>query len=179
VLVLGFTLTNNLAQPVNEVTMVKKVDSKQLTCLAKNIFFEASGEPIIGQAAVARVVLNRISYGFGPTPCSVIYQTSTIKKETDEGETEHVKLCQFHWVCENKGEPNKNSQQYLQATSIAYNVLAHDAYNDVVSKSMIYFHNTSVNPLLQYNEVKKIGNHIFYSKSNKKKVKQLKYTRES
>jgi len=179
VLVLGFTLTNNLAQPVNEVTMVKKVDSKQLTCLAKNIFFEASGEPIIGQAAVARVVLNRISYGFGSTPCSVIYQTSTVKRETDEGETKNIRLCQFHWVCENKGEPNKNSQQYLQATSIAYNVLAHDAYNDVVSKSMIYFHNTSVNPLLQYNEVKKIGNHIFYSKSNKKKVKQLKYTRES
>ena len=179
VLVLGFTLTNNLAQPVNEVTMVKKVDSKQLTCLAKNIFFEAGGEPIIGQAAVARVVLNRISYGFGSTPCSVIYQTSTVKRETDEGETKNIRLCQFHWVCQNKGEPNKNSQQYLQATSIAYNVLAHDAYNDVVSKSMIYFHNTSVNPLLQYNEVKKIGNHIFYSKSNKKTAKQLKYIRES
>jgi spore germination cell wall hydrolase CwlJ-like protein len=188
VLVLGFIITNTSnhnasnigTEPIDEVTkVIKKVDPKQLACLAKNIFYEAGGEPIIGQAAVARVVLNRISYGFGSTPCSVIYQTSTIKKETDEGETEHVKLCQFHWVCENKGEPNKNSQRYLQAKSVAYEVLAHDAYNDVVSTSMIYFHNTSINPSLQYNEVKKIGNHIFYSKSNKKKAKQLKYTRES
>ena len=179
VLVLGFTITNNIAQPIDEVTIVKKVDSKQLTCLAKNIFYEAGGESIIGQAAVARVVLNRMSHGFGATPCSVIYQTATVKRETDEGETKNIKLCQFHWVCENKVEPNKNSQQYLQAKAVAYEVLAHDAYNDVVSKSMIYFHNTSVNPLLQYNEVKKIGNHVFYSKSNKKKAKQLKYLRES
>ena len=97
VLVLGFIITNTSnhnasnigTEPIDEVTkVIKKVDPKQLACLAKNIFYEAGGEPIIGQAAVARVVLNRISYGFGPTPCSVIYQTSTIKKETDEGETE-------------------------------------------------------------------------------------------
>lgn len=163
----------------NTQHVAKRVDPKQLNCLAKNIFFEAGGEPIIGQAAVARVVLNRVSYGFGPTPCSVVYQTATIQQETDEGETQNVKFCQFHWVCENKGEPNKNNKRYQQAKSIAYDVLANDAYNDVVSKSILYFHNTSVNPTLQYNEVHKIGNHIFYSKSNKKKPKKLKYLREA
>lgn len=174
-----FNLFLNNNTDTNTTYVVKHVDPKQLTCLAKNIFFEAGGEPIIGQAAVARVVLNRIAYGFGPTPCSVVYQTATIQQENDEGETQHVKLCQFHWVCENKDEPNKNNKRYQQAKSIAYDVLANDAYNDVVSSSILYFHNTSVNPVLQYNEVFRIGNHIFYSKSNKKKPKKLKYYREA
>lgn len=156
-------------------TVAKAVDPKQLACLTKNIFFEAGGEPILGQAAVARVVLNRISHGFATTPCGVIYQATHINQETDDGQLKQVKACQFHWVCENKGEPNKNSKRYQQAKAIAYEVLAHDAYKDVVPKTILYFHNTSVNPSLQYNEVKKIGNHIFYSKSKKKKAKQLSY----
>ena len=184
VLVLGiFTSVNPLhidtpttAPILNAAEKVANVvDPKQLSCLAKNIFFEAGGEPILGQAAVARVVLNRINHGFAPTPCGVIYQTTQYKQETDEGELKQVKACQFSWVCENKGEPNKNSKRYQQAKMVAYEVLAHDAYKDVVSKSTLYFHNTSVRPNLQYNEVKKIGNHIFYSKSKKKKAKQLSY----
>lgn len=181
VMVLGiftsFKLNPPAPEPIVEAAhkVAKAVDPKQLACLAKNIFYEAGGEPIIGQAAVARVVLNRINHGFAPTPCGVVYQTAHYKQETPDGDTKQVKLCQFSWVCENKGEPNKNTKRYQQAKAIAYEVLAHDAYSDVVPKSILYFHNTSVNPSLQYNEVKKIGNHIFYSKSKKKKAKQLSY----
>lgn len=181
VLVLGiftsFKVNPPVAEPIVNVAqrVVKAVDPKQLSCLAKNIFFEAGGEPVLGQAAVARVVLNRINHGFATTPCGVVYQTTQLKQETPEGDIQHVKACQFSWVCENKSEPNKNNRRYQQAKAIAYEVLAHDAYNDVVPKSILYFHNTSVNPSLQYNEVKKIGNHIFYSKSKKKKAKTLSY----
>lgn len=171
------TPPNARVEPVVDAAhrVANAVDPKQLTCLAKNIFFEAGGEPVLGQAAVARVVLNRINHGFAPTPCGVIYQTARVKKETEDGEVLSAKACQFQWVCENKTEPNKNSSRYQQAKAIAYEVLAHDAYSDVVPKTILYFHNTSVKPSLQYNEVKKIGNHIFYSKSKKKKAKQLSY----
>lgn len=178
VLVVGFILTNtseryffldNTPEPVEEVVKVaKKVDPKQLACLAKNIFYEAGGEPILGQAAVARVVLNRITHGFGSNPCNVIYQSTIVRKENDEGEIDHVKLCQFSWVCEGKSEPNKNSPRYQQASQIAYEVLAYDAYNDVVPKSTLFFHNLSVQPNWPYQQAKKIGNHIFYSKIKKK-----------
>ena len=57
----------SIAQPV-----VKVIDPKQLACMAKNIFYEAGNESIMGQAAVARVVLNRINHGFAKTPCAVI-----------------------------------------------------------------------------------------------------------
>jgi spore germination cell wall hydrolase CwlJ-like protein len=176
--VLGFFLTNtsdryfllsDAPESVEEVVKVaKKVDPKQLACLAKNIFYEAGGEPILGQAAVARVVLNRITHGFGSNPCNVIYQATTVQQENDEGEMKKIKLCQFSWVCEGKSDPNKNSPRYQQATQIAYEVLAYDAYNDIVPNSTLFFHNLSVHPSWPYQQAQKIGNHIFYSKAKKK-----------
>jgi hypothetical protein len=177
ILISGFIITNteeryflfkDTPEPVAEVAKVAKaVDPKQLTCMAKNIFYEANGESIHGQAAIARVVLNRVTHGFGSNPCNVIYQASYVERENDEGEMQKVKLCQFSWVCENKGEPNKNNPKYIQAKHIAYEVMANDAYAEVVPKSTLFFHNLSVSPSWPYQQVKKIGNHIFYSKHKK------------
>ena len=136
--------------------------------MAKNIFYEANGEPLQGQAAVARVVMNRIKHGFGSDPCNVIYQASYVDMQNEEGDTYKQKVCQFSWVCEGKGEPNKNSPGYLQATQVAYEVLANDAYDDIIPKSTLFFHNLSVQPGWPYQHAKKIGNHIFYSKEKKK-----------
>ena len=165
-------LTVTQFEPIEEPKVVKVVDPKQLTCMAKNIFYEAGRESINGQAAVARVVMNRIAYGFGKDPCAVIYQTSHIDKLIDD-EMQKVKLCQFSWVCEGKAEPNKNSIKYKQAEQVAYEVLAHDAYNDVVPKTTLFFHNLSVDPLWPYKQVAKIGNHIFYSKVKKPTQKTI------
>jgi len=147
-------------------TVAKTIDSKQLACMAKNIFYEAGNESILGQAAVARVVMNRISHGFAKTPCAVVYQSHIVEKVVDDEPTK-VKLCQFSWVCEGKGEPNKNSQRYKLAQQVAYDVMANDAYNDVVPKSALFFHNLTVDPFWPYKQVAKIGNHIFYSKHKK------------
>lgn len=164
----NFLLDNT--PPIAEVAKVAKVvDPKQLACMAKNIFYEANGEPFTGQAAVARVVMNRIQHGFGSNPCNVIYQANYIDKQSEEGETYKQKVCQFSWVCEGKNEPNKNSLGYIQAKAIAYDVLAYDAYKDVVPSSTLFFHNTSVTPNWPYAEAKQIGNHIFYSKKKKQK----------
>lgn len=151
---------------VEEPKIAKVVDPKQLNCLAKNIFYEAGSEPLMGQAAVARVVMNRIAHGFGKNPCAVVYQAYTIDKLIDD-EMQQVKLCQFSWVCENKSEPNKNSAKYKQAERVAYDVLAHDAYTDVLPRTALFFHNLHVDPIWPYKQVAKIGNHIFYSKHKK------------
>ena len=151
---------------VEETKVAKIVDPKQLNCLAKNIFYEAGSESLNGQAAVARVVMNRIAHGFGNNPCAVIYQTSQVDKLVDD-EVQKVKLCQFSWVCEGKNDPNKNSTKYKQAEQVAYNVLAYDEYKDVIPRSALFFHNLSVDPLWPYKQVAKIGNHIFYSKAKK------------
>jgi hypothetical protein len=146
--------------------VAKIIDVKQLNCLAKNIFYEAGNESLAGQAAVARVVMNRIAHGFGNNPCAVIYQSTMVDKLIDD-EIKKVKLCQFSWVCEGKGEPNKNNPKYKQAEQVAYDVLAYDAYNEVVPKNTLFFHNLQVDPLWPYKQVAKIGNHIFYSRAKK------------
>jgi len=163
---------------IDEHKVAKFVDPKQLNCLAKNIFYEAGSEPLNGQAAVARVVMNRVAYGFGKNPCSVIYQSSTVEKLVDD-EMQQVKLCQFSWVCEGKGEPNKNSSKYKQAEQVAYDVLAYDAYDDILPRTALFFHNLHVDPLWPYKQVAKIGNHIFYSKAKKSKQKTTKNENEA
>jgi spore germination cell wall hydrolase CwlJ-like protein len=131
-----------------------KHDAKQIECMAKNILFEAGSESITGQAAVARVVMNRVREGFAKTPCAVIYQ----KFQTDNGS-----VCQFSWVCENKSEPNTKSFRYLVARQIAYDVMVNDKYDDVIPDHILYFHNLSITPFTLYETAIKIGNHIFYS----------------
>jgi len=135
-----------------------KIDMKQVLCMARNIYYEAGAEAMPGQAAVARVVMNRVNHGFAETPCKVIYQKTTINDNI---------VCQFSWVCEGKGDPNKASARYKQAELIAYQIMA-GMHKDVVPKSALFFHAITVDPLWPYKQVAKIGNHIFYSKQKVK-----------
>jgi spore germination cell wall hydrolase CwlJ-like protein len=148
-----------------EAKLIKTVDPKQLVCLANAIYYEAGRESLTGQAAVARVVINRVNHGFASNPCKVVYQTN-IRTKIDEYTQEErlIKVCQFSWVCEDKPKPSDNNPTYRQAKQVAYNVLAFDAYKEVVPKTTLFFHNLTVDPLWPYHKVKQIGNHIFYSK---------------
>lgn len=159
----GLLLSNkNLSHSSDTVPIIPnnlvRVDPHQLACVAKNIFYEAKGESIIGQAAIAHVVLNRVAHGFAGTPCKVIYQKTVVEDKV---------ICQFSWVCSDHREPNKNDRKYKVAQQVAYDVMIHDRYNDVVPKSTLFFHNLSVNPSWPYKQVAQIGNHIFYSKTKK------------
>ena len=140
---------------------LKKIDMTQVACMAKNIYYEAGAEALPGQAAVARVVLNRVNHGFAETPCKVIYQKTVVNKNV---------MCQFSWVCENKDELNKSSTRYQQALQVAYDVMVFDMYKNVVPKSTLFFHSIHIDPLWPYKQVAKIGNHIFYSKQKVKKT---------
>lgn len=179
IVVIGFAFTSMpnemqpLHQPEKEVEKAKPViDQKQLQCLADNIYYEARGESTEGKAAVARVVLNRVSHGFAPTPCKVVYQTTTVKQTNDNDETFWVKMCQFSWVCEGKRNPNRNSSVYQSSLQVAYNVLAYDMYKDVIPKSVLFFHNTSFTNNYPHIVVKRIGNHVFYKKPVKNAKRQ-------
>ena len=56
-------------------------------CMALATYKEARGEPIIGQAAVIKVILNRMKHAeFPSTACGVVFQKT-------------FKVCQFSWAC--------------------------------------------------------------------------------
>lgn len=148
------------ATPTYSTNPITKIDAKQLACMAKNIFYEAGSESIKGQAAVARVVMNRIQHGFANNPCNVVYQKITVEDKI---------ICQFSWVCEGKAEPNKNSYRYKLAEQVAYEVMYLDMHKDVVPKSTLFFHSINIDPLWPYKKVAIIGGHVFYSKAKKPK----------
>ena len=161
-------------QQENEQPQVaKEVDKKQLQCLADNIFYEAGGESTEGKAAVARVVLNRVNHGFAPTPCKVVYQTTKVEQINEETEQSFwVRVCQFSWVCEGKGNPNRNSARYQSSLQVAKDVLQYDKYKEVIPKTVLFFHNTSFKNTYPHTVVKRIGNHIFYHKKHVKVSKK-------
>ena len=155
--------SETVAESVVE-TVSNNVNIEHLRCLAHNIYYEAANEPLLGQIAVARVVMNRVTHGYGNNPCKVVYQSTNV-----ETEDEIKKLCQFSWVCEGKTNPNTNSPAYRQALNIAKRVLAEDAWSDIIPSNILFFHNTGVKPNWPHNPVLRIGNHIFYSKDKKHK----------
>lgn len=164
ILTLGLFVTDPI-QPM-QTTLVPemklaKVDTKQLACLAKNIFYEAGSESIKGQAAVAHVVMNRVKHGFANTPCNVIYQKTTINDKL---------ICQFSWVCEGKPEPNKNNYKYKVAQQVAYDVMVLGKYKEVVPNSTLFFHSININPVWPHKQVAIIGGHVFYAKIYGKKI---------
>jgi spore germination cell wall hydrolase CwlJ-like protein len=143
-------------------TTVSKEHTDQIRCMAHNIYYEAGGEPYMGQVAVARVVINRVNHGFAANPCQVIYQKHTrINPETERA----VILCQFSWVCQGKLSPNTASDRYKTAHEIAELVITENKWRDEFKEEVLFFHNHTVNPRWPYKKSFTIGNHTFYAKN--------------
>jgi N-acetylmuramoyl-L-alanine amidase len=143
-------------------TTVSKEHTDQIRCMAHNIYYEAGGEPYMGQVAVARVVINRVNHGFAANPCQVIYQKHTrVNPETERA----VILCQFSWVCQGKLSPNTASDRYKTAHEIAELVITENKWRDEFKEEVLFFHNHTVNPRWPYKKSFTIGNHTFYAKN--------------
>ncbi len=128
--------------------------TRQLNCLAKNVYWEAGSEPFEGKVAVAQVTMNRVASGkFSNDICDVVYQRSIIAQKT---------VCQFSWVC----EPNHkfrpiNQENYSESYAVAKKVLLENFRLESLRGAM-YFHATYVNPNWGKKPITRIGNHIFY-----------------
>lgn len=128
----------------------KRKVMREVECLAKNIYYEAGGEPYYGKLAVAQVTMNRVkSNQFPRTVCGVVYQKT---KGT----------CQFSWVCEDGHRP-RYGKAWKDSVAIAENILINKRSYDVVGSAK-YFHATYVDPSWSNTKrmIKQIGNHIFY-----------------
>jgi spore germination cell wall hydrolase CwlJ-like protein len=52
----------------------KSLPSSDQICLATVMYHEAGNQPVIGQEAVAEVIMNRVRHGFAKDACSVVRQ---------------------------------------------------------------------------------------------------------
>jgi spore germination cell wall hydrolase CwlJ-like protein len=137
---------------------------QQLTCLAKNIYFEARNEPFAGQFAVALVTLNRVNdTAFPNTICDVVYQGI----HTNDGFPKRNR-CQFSWYCDGISDEIRNPKAYKMTQKIAN--LAILQYSKLKSEGLDftegarYYHTYEINPRWSqaYPKVGRIGDHIFY-----------------
>jgi N-acetylmuramoyl-L-alanine amidase len=120
---------------------------EQANCLATAVYFEARGESLEGQLAVARVVMNRAASGkYPPDWCSVVKQP-----------------WQFSFV--RNGEfpaIDSGSVSWARAQGIARLAVANVVPS--VEQDVLWYHATYVAPSWGHrlSMVEKIGAHIFY-----------------
>ena len=118
-------------------------------CLANAVYFEARGEPIEGQLAVAEVVLNRTRSGRYPqTICEVVTQP-----------------WQFSFVNATGRIPaaNRTSAAWQRAVAVAR--IAEAGASRLLPRDVLWYHADYVSPSWGRRLARntKIGLHIFYS----------------
>jgi spore germination cell wall hydrolase CwlJ-like protein len=123
-------------------------EGREQDCLAKAVYFEARGESVEGQLAVAEVVINRAGSGRYPADlCSVITQP-----------------WQFSFI--RKGRfptPDFGSEAWKKAVAVAK--IAQGELADRLPSNVLWYHADYVAPSWgrRLTRQAKIGLHIFYS----------------
>jgi spore germination cell wall hydrolase CwlJ-like protein len=127
---------------------------RQLTCLSKNIYYEAGSEPFEGKVAVAQVTLNRVNSGkFPDDVCKTIYQKNVFYEKV---------VCQFSWACDrDSGARPPNNANYRESQEVAKKVLLEEFRLPSLTEAM-YYHADYINPGWKREKITKIGHHIFY-----------------
>jgi spore germination cell wall hydrolase CwlJ-like protein len=130
-----------------------KARAKQEKCLAEAVYFEARGEAVRGQIAVAQVVMNRVFSGYYPTTvCGVVYQNAN----------RHL-ACQFTFACDGIPDVVTEPDMWDRARKIAKATLDGRLWLPEVGKST-HYHAYWVHPSWVH-EMKKMyrtGVHTFY-----------------
>jgi Cell Wall Hydrolase len=139
--------------PAQRLKLDGKERAKAERCLANAIYFEARGEPVRGQMAVAQVVINRVFSGFYPNDiCGVVYQNAG----------RHL-ACQFTFACDGKSKAINERSAWARANRVAKQTLDGEVYVPEVAKST-HYHAVYVHPNW-VGEMKKLvryGIHNFY-----------------
>ena len=126
---------------------------KSEKCLADAIYFEARGEHVRGQMAVAQVVLNRAFSGKYPsTVCGVVYQNA------------HRHLaCQFTFACDGIPDVVREPDMWERAKTIAAEMLDGKLWLPEVGKAT-HYHASWVRPgwVREMTKMHRLGVHTFY-----------------
>jgi len=116
-----------------------------LNCLAENVYYEARGEPLVGQYAVAEVTMNRLaSPEFPNSACEVVHSRGA-----------------FSWTYETSLYP-PYGYEWRRAQAVANSV--YDNLEAPLVNGALYYHATRVSPdwAATRRQVALVGRHLFY-----------------
>lgn len=150
-----FAITTLIVHPTttlsNDESNEYAAHAQSIQCLAKNIYYEARGEPRLGQIAVGMVTMNRVASGNFPNSiCDVVKQ-----KENNS--------CQFSWVC-SKALPRVKHDVFKESQRVA--MMVYNGHVKDPTGGATHFHAVGVKPKWASNGHKtaQIGNHSFYKR---------------
>jgi hypothetical protein len=126
----------------------------QSACLAEALYFEARGESVKGQFAVAEVILNRASSAeFPDSVCDVINQGTGRKYQ-----------CQFTYTCDGLAETISNPAAYREVDKVARLMLQGAPRR--LTDGATFYHTKAVSPRWSrvFPRTTTIGVHHFYRK---------------
>ncbi|MES2667246.1 MAG: cell wall hydrolase [Pseudomonadota bacterium] len=126
----------------------------QWQCLTEALYFEARGETLQGQFAVAEVILNRVdSPAYPKSVCGVVGQRGGGS-------------CQFSYICDGRSDVMREKDSLDRARRIARVML--DGGPRVLTGGATFFHTKSVRPswAKRFARTASIGAHLFYRQSN-------------
>ncbi len=139
--------------PAERLGLTGDARTKSEKCLANAVYFEARGEAVRGQIAVAQVVMNRVFSPFYPkNVCDVVYQNSN----------RHLG-CQFTFACDGIPDVITEPDAWLRAKRIAHDMLDGKLWMPEVAKST-HYHAYWVHPdwVNEMKKIYKLGVHTFY-----------------
>ncbi len=119
-------------------------------CLTEALYFEARGESLNGQIAVAEVILNRVDSPLYPgSICGVV------KQRGGGG-------CQFSYVCDGRADRMREKTSADLAGRIARAML--DGAPRLLTDGATHFHTRAVRPgwSRRFDQTASIGAHVFY-----------------
>jgi spore germination cell wall hydrolase CwlJ-like protein len=139
--------------PAERLALVGAARAKAEKCLANAVYFEARGEPVRGQIAVAQVVMNRVFSPFYPNDvCGVVYQNAN----------RHL-ACQFTFACDGIPDVVTEPDAWVRARRIAKDMLDGKLWMPEVAKST-HYHAYWVHPswVAEMKKMYSLGVHTFY-----------------
>jgi len=148
-----------------KTTVVNLVNSEELECMSKNIYFEAALESTAGKLAVAQVTMNRVnSKQYPNTVCKVVYQGRHYKSGLPVKDR-----CQFSWYCDGKLDVPHIGAMWRESSEIAVYVLATPDLIDITDGATHYHADYISSPKWADPRRKtvEIDTHIFYNKARK------------
>ena len=143
--------------PAERLGLTGAARARHEKCLADAIYFEARGESVRGQMAVAQVVINRVFSGYYPNNvCGVVYQNA------------HRRFrCQFTFACDGLPERINEPVAWERAKHIARDALDGNFWLNDVGKAT-HYHARWVHPwwVHEMRRLDRIGVHTFYRPRN-------------
>ena len=124
-------------------------------CLAEAMYYEARGEGVDGQKAVAEVVLQRTrNRNYGNTVCSVVYEG------VEKGRLD----CQFSFACDGSRKRAKEEGVWQETKLLAEKIMTGQVKLANRTLQAIAYHSVDVTPFWSASMLRtaQIGNHIFY-----------------